>query len=54
MGEMTCNFMVFPEFASFRNILPKQANYLRYIDNALLVHSRHTNIPDVVGKLKII
>ena len=50
-GVLACLFLEFLESGPFSYILPKTTTYFRYIDDALIIYPRQTNLENLVTRL---
>ena len=50
-GVLACLFLEFLEAGPFQYLLPPNSHYFRYIDDTLLIHPDHLNLPTLVDNL---
>ena len=50
-GVLACLYLEFLESGPFKYIIPENALFLRYIDDALLIYPRHVNLENLVARL---
>ena len=50
-GVLACLFLETLEAGPFRQILPTNSTYFRYIDDALIIYPRRTNLETLTAKL---
>ena len=53
-GVLACIYLEFLEAGPFKRIIPSDATYYRYIDDALLIYPNHINISTLTNKLNSI